>query len=282
MISHGTHFDAGRLSAILLGAGTAQPVGGVGVNAIHFGVAGKVRGAVKNVGTNPIGVTLTPDYRTPEQLIDGNPIPLGSLGQNGKKVLPIPGTFQNGILTSMKVKTTGSASSETHAAFLGEVDGVFTEMNLDVGIALFAGENVDFTYPLFFHDTRDLFIGIDLTQWLSFPTPFSPLQSFSFQNGTSDLLPGVLVGTAPVTLGPNGFESTAPFTGDAFVRAVGDGSFAPVPEPSTFILWAAGIGLIGSYSTIRQRRGVLRLTIKDLTPRSRVSNPLFEKPGEVS
>src|SRR5262249_20918036 len=86
----------------------------------------------------------------------------------------------------------------------------------------------------------NLYVGIDLTQWLSLPTPFTDGQPFNFTSGMSDELPGILVGTSPISFDPAvGFTAANPFSGMLHVQETIDGQV--VPEPSSAALLVVGL-----------------------------------------
>ncbi len=142
----------------------------------------------------------------------------------------------------------------TSLAFLGEVDSVPGQLDLGAAMQLFVGSE-EFFVPLLSDQTgRDLFVGIDLTQWLSFPTPFDVLDEFSFLGGISEQLPGILVGTSPVTYNSTlgMFVTDDPATGEFLVTGKIDGRTAtvPVPEPEVTVGLLA-LGTLGAGSLLK-------------------------------
>ena len=138
-------------------------------------------------------------------------------------------------------------STQMKMSFLVESAGSLAEGDLALWTEHFT-ENTEFLVPMLFDadETLNLFVAVDLTQWLSFPTSYNIGDQLTITNGTSTLLPGFLFGTAPPLLGPNGYESSALFTGDAIILAEADG----IPEPSTIVLFGLS-GLV----LLRRRRG---------------------------
>jgi hypothetical protein len=209
---------------------------------------------------------VTPDYVvTP--ILDGNPsivdgptihsIPPGPPLGPGQSPKPIglPPTFDDGnplhnlgVLTSFKVVASGSPPTETDLAFLGLRDGLPAELDLGAALDMMLGENeffAPFLRPVVDDDTLSLFVGIDLTQWVGLDGTFDPGDVFSLADGVSAALPGILVGTSPITLGPDGYETDNPYTGDVVVTGTIDGGV--VPEPSSVVLIStaiAGLGLL--------------------------------------
>ncbi len=147
--------------------------------------------------------------------------------------------------------------SDTTLAFVTGSPGSFEEGDLGLLTAFFTGD-ASFLVPELFDaasmagsSMQDLFVAVDLTQWLSFSQPFSPDGSpIHFSNGVASALPGLLVarpladGTSPITFDPTiGF--TAPdafkFTGDAVIGGIIDGETVPAPAPGTLMLVGATI-----------------------------------------
>ncbi|PYJ03327.1 MAG: hypothetical protein DME25_12595 [Verrucomicrobia bacterium] len=147
---------------------------------------------------------------------------------------PFDPSFAGGTLASIKYDYSGSATQSMTLAFLGTVDGTFNELDLDMGIQLLG--NV--LLPALKNDDTNLFIGVDLTQWQSFPTNFNALDTFTFAGGTNDALPGFLIGTSEVALGADGYETASPFSGEVYVAGAIDGE---VPEPGIGALLWTGV-----------------------------------------
>ena len=153
-----------------------------------------------------------------------------------------------GRLSDYKVQAFGSGQSETMLAFAGKVDGAINELDLGSATRLFKGSD-EFLVPMFSRNdnTSDLFVAVDLTQWLSAggSLPLSTGESFNISGGTNPSLPGFLFSTSPITFVPGtGFITANPLGGEnVHVRAMIDGvSF--VPEPSTVPMFGAGLLII--------------------------------------
>lgn len=160
--------------------------------------------------------------------------------------------FFNLGLASLKIVGSGSPATETDLAFLGLFNGVPGELTLGAALDMLLGDKeffVPFLRPVNDAATLPLFVGIDLTQWVGLDGGFTPGETFSLTNGVSDALPGVLVGTSPIALGLDGYETGTPFTGDVVATGTIDGG--TVPEPSSWALVLTGFIGLGS---LRQRR----------------------------
>ncbi len=108
----------------------------------------------------------------------------------------------------------GSATSDTTLAFLAGEPGDYSEAELSSGAKALG----DVLAPALWNEMQDLYIAGDLTQWLSFPTPFGEMEQFDFVGGECEDLPGFLASTVPITFdSTQGFSTTAPYTGAAFV-----------------------------------------------------------------
>jgi hypothetical protein len=222
-----------------------------------------VKASFSNEGTRVItNLTVTPDYDVidfatgNESVKDGPPIPAapkGGVAPGGSTSTQLPDQLDltsspnlvSAGLTSFRIVGSGSPPTDTELAFLGTNNGNFGELDMGAMLDLLLGPNeffAPFLRPVLNEDTLALYVGVDLTQWVGLDGTFSPGEVFSLTDGTSDALPGVIVGTSPVTLGANGFQTDAPYTGDVVATGTIDGGI--VPEPSSLILMATALGLI--------------------------------------
>lgn len=257
-VSHDEHIDIGRLKTIANVNAAGQARGTIGVVGNHVrDLRLLLIPSFKNNGNQPVQVSVTPDYRDPQtketrpdnqQKVDfptriapGVSVP--DLVGNNKRFKER--LADGSTLSSYTITVRGSAGTETHLAFLGTVDGVFSALDLEAAAYLFAGEDeffIPYLRPVADMDTLDLFVAVDLTQWLGLAGEFDPGNVFAISNGISDMLPGISVATSPFTLGINGFESANPYSGEVVVTGTIDGH---IPEPTVLALMALGLGALG-------------------------------------
>jgi hypothetical protein len=215
------------------------------------------------------------------------PLP-GKFTGNEKRIF---GTLSKGATDYTVRYTVGDPFfSDTTLAFVTGSPGSFEEGDLGLFTAFFTGDT-SFLVPELFDaasmagsSMQDLFVAVDLTQWLSFPQPFSPGgPPIHFSNGITSGLPGFLVarpladGSSPITFDPTaGF--TAPdafkFTGDAVISGIIDGETVPAPAPGTLTLvGAASLGWLG-LTLVRARRTAGIRRRRTYSPRPRRSSEL--------
>ncbi len=157
--------------------------------------------------------------------------------------------------------------SETAFGFVGGSSGsFFLENYINSSLSNLAIINSnEFLAPLLFSSGRstNLFIGIDLNQWIPSLTQFQAGDSFNFVNGISSSLPGVIVGTTPVSFSSSvGWFTANPYTGSGFVIAASDGD--TIPEPSSTLGFLA-LGTLGAASTLKRQLKPSKSTEKETT-----------------
>lgn len=265
-VRHGLeHFDIGFLdSEVSINAAGVITNRKIQVAIVHEGSIDRL---VKNSYTNTTSsdrmITIVPDYRMdngdmtysikedPSQQIKRTVQP----GQR-IEIGPFDKELGDGsILASWKILAESSAKTETNLAFLGTVDGFFTELDFGPAVSLFAGNREFFVpdlRPANGDDTLELFVGVDLTQWLASEFTFDVGDIFSLTDGTSDEIPGILVGTSPITLGPSGFQTDNPYNLPVVAIAPFDGQLVPVPEP-TSTLSLLSLGILGAGTTLKRK-----------------------------
>lgn len=250
----GKHTDIATYTVTVNKENDDNPSAWITVNANHYGDPHAFIPSYWNQTDKPVKVRIIPSYRGKDgKQVDGKIVFLDVKIEGGEakkfddKVIPRTIKDKDGNdlpLSDYSVDVIGSSRTVTTLAFLGGVDGLLSELDLDAATMLFA-RSQPFLAPSLFDPSQDIYVGVDLTQWLSFPILFDPAQHFSFSNGVSDLLPGFYASTTPITLEPNiGFRSSTPYTGVLQVRGSVDGS---IPEPSTLSLIALALaGLLFS------------------------------------
>ena len=242
-VEHGTHADYAVATVTTPAAGNLT----IKVTGIH-GDGPPGGWSFTNVGTtNYSSVKITPSYRN----ADGSIREGVEINGNGGVIVG-PGFTINGQLprdasgnlpTNYTVRAFGSPMTLTTLAFLGLVDGIsgVTELELGTLIDLFGGS---FLAPVLREtdQAEDLFVFIDLTTYLGLGTTFTPLESFTFVDGTTDELPGLSVFTSQFVLNPDGTLGGDRFSGVLTADAMIDGTSIPAPA-SALLLATAVIGL---------------------------------------
>jgi hypothetical protein len=263
----GKHSDIAKLTVDVKAAGTDNPSATLRLEMLHNPNVPKLTPSYRNLAGGNVNVSFYPSYRRTDNGLPVNrPDLVTEPQQPPNNVAPVhpqkdfPGsiTVKNEQGQDVEAKfsdytviVTGSPRSETTVAFLGFIDGLFTELDIGLAALLFAGAD-EFLLPELISDSHDLYIGVDLTQWLSFPIPFGAGDQFTFINGISDLLPGFFVATSLVGVLPGiGYAADQPFTGNATVRGAIDGQ---APEPATLAL--LGIGAVAYLARARWREAL--------------------------
>ena len=272
-VGHGKAVDIGILRTNVTRTNGAIASASVAVAGLHRGVDQvAVKPSFHNDLATPEDISIQPDYRlndprhTIVKLSPTNPPEKGGelkakvQGHGDLDSSRLPNTIHTGrpgdlddetgttffgTLASYDMLVSGSPMTDTTLAFLGLVDGEFSELDLAAAIELFIGFNEFFVPSLrpVADPSLPLYVGVDLTQWLGAEAVFSPLDIFNLTNGMSDALPGILVSTSPITLGLNGYETANPFSGQVFAAGRIDGRDVAVPEPATLVLVLIGLAL---------------------------------------
>jgi hypothetical protein len=139
-------------------------------------------------------------------------------------------------------------------ALVGTI-GSFTRVPLAQAILATIG-NGEYDTPMFGAPGEELFIGVDLFQYLLAPPSFDLGDVFTFVNGTNPEFPGLVIGRSPIVVSSaTGLTVTDPFTGAARVIGISDG--AVIPEPATSALLGTGLVslLVGGGVSRLRRRG---------------------------
>ncbi|MEP7364056.1 MAG: hypothetical protein ABI972_12440 [Acidobacteriota bacterium] len=248
--SHGKHFDVVRLTGSLPAAG----LGEVKADGLHFSDQlaswSYEAGSDGTIRVKSGGVTLVKE----QKVVAGE-----KLNDADKQKLKEKATDYTVIFAGSGIALPDKDPvTSTTLAFLGDVDGANGQLDLAAAIALFMGNSTSFFAPMFL-DTlgeRDLFVGIDLVQWLSFGMPFAPGLFADFVNGMSEEYPGVIVGFSPVVYDQisGQFTTDDPATGSFEIVGSIDGS-TTAPEPSNWALTALGLA---AAMALRQWRSRIR------------------------
>ena len=250
-------------------------VGQIQAKGLHTAEQLDVRPSFKNTLGKSVQVRIAPDYRLTADSKGLNkkkdeivtlparaPVEVKA-GEDKKDFLPFERKITSvrvnnkdipasGTLASLTYTASGSATTTTTLAFVGEVDGVLSELDFDTALLHFLGTE-EFFVPMLRNEGIDLFVAVDMVQWLSFMRPIVPNKPYTVDSfGFIEDLPGFLVSTTEIGFGANGFETNSPFSGgQVFVASVLDGQ---VPEPGALVLLAIGMAGIGW----AQRRRICR------------------------
>ncbi len=260
--THAGHVDVARVGVTTLGLGFPPgPEARVVVKADHYGVPPfgfRLVGSFTHPGiiSNRFTTTATPSYRKRDGTIvlgpsigpnDGNPAQPGE-----RETYTFPRFLNRNPLSNYTITGTGSGSSSTTLAYLGLVDGVFSEMDIDLATLTFVGTE-EFIVPFFFDPLIDLHIGVDLAQWFLNPPVFNFGDTVTFTNGTNPEYSGVIIGTSEIYFdGTLGFSTDNPFTGTLTITGGIDGQVVPVPEPTSTLNLLA-LGTLGVASTFKRK-----------------------------
>jgi hypothetical protein len=240
-VAHGAHSD------YFTGVLKTHPM-----NDFRITITGKHEGALNPFQasfTNFAGVPLTGYYQASYGLVTPkNPIP--DVGPQIPFDTVQPGTAAKSATLGKKdgkdpsdyvVVASGSARTETTLAFLGTVgdDPAITELELAPLTEMLAPDG--FLVPMLREITAtvDLFVFVDLLQWLAAEGAFSPLQEYDISSGTSTLLPGFFVSTTPVAVGLDGSFLGTPYFGRAVAAGGIDGHALPAPPTLALVAVAA-------------------------------------------
>jgi hypothetical protein len=260
--AHGAGLDAARFYYVVNPATAGAPEGRVVLSGKHYPVVPDIpftfAGSFTNFERRINNVVFQPDYgpagvpggRTPPVSV----APRTRIEYSGwDSSIPNPDGGARLRQSSYRVTGQGSPATDVHLAFLGDVDGTLGMLDIAVATDLFVGWG-EFFVP-FLHTADpgpELFIAVDLTQWLTDPRPFTADQSYHFEDGVNENLPGFLVATSPIGFAPGVGWVLAPsgdpgvldagyYTGDASVAAYIDGRIIPTPEPGVLALTAGGL-----------------------------------------
>lgn len=137
-----------------------------------------------------------------------------------------------GEIVPMALKT------ETHLGFVSKNNGNFFLEDYTEALISTLGIGSEYFLPnLENFETGgelNIFIGVDLNQWLTSTPQFQIGDTFNFVNGLSNELPGFIAGTSPIEFSPTqGWFTQQPLTGLLTTTGVIDGDSMSVPESSS-------------------------------------------------
>jgi hypothetical protein len=152
----------------------------------------------------------------------------------------------------------------------------FLEYNVFDFIADSLGDGVALRIPDLFGDTDGngvldsddvVYAAVNLADYIPGHVSFSLGDTFDITDGSTAALPGMIFGTAPITLdpsSPNGFSNPDPWTGTG--EALTEHDNVAVPEPGAWILLICGmlvcgalgrLGIIGDRAQFRLHRSAV-------------------------
>ena len=249
--------DITRTTVRLPAVGGGGPQAEVVLSGTHIRKGNQFQASFHNKTNRPLTVFIKPSYRTQDNtIVFGDELGPIVVDSNDSGKIPLPERPDLGELSDYSIRASGSGITETTLAFIGEVDGVLTELDLSAATSLFVGSD-PFLVPSLNNQTLDLFVAVDLVQWLS-NNPFTPEigDTFDVANGVSSLLPGFLFSTSEI--------SFAPFNGQvSFNGLVIDGQVV-VPE-TTSTLSLLFLGTLGAASTLKRKLKPSKSKEKELT-----------------
>ena len=97
--------------------------------------------------------------------------------------------------------------------------------------------------PFFESETQELFVFVDLSQWLSSAQLFQPFEQISITDGLNDMLPGFLFSTSLIVTVGDQVVMQNWYTGSVVRVGIVDGE--TIPEPGTLALLEIGLADIG-------------------------------------
>lgn len=257
-VTHDGHVEVARIGVATRGLGFADPEAVVFIKAEHHDVPPfgfRLVPSFRHPGiiAGPFNISVKPSYRKSDGTIDNTapstapvPVPAGQ-----RDTFPVPRRRNGAHLSNFTMTGSGSGSTTTTLAFLGVVDGVFSELDMDLATMLFVDGN-EFVVPYFFNADIDLHVGFDLSQWFLNPPEFSFGDVLAFTGGVNPDYLGVIIGTSEIRFDDTlGFVTDNPYTGMVTIAGGIDGE---VSEPPSVLLVALGVALLGIYATPRGRR----------------------------
>jgi len=146
--------------------------------------------------------------------------------------------------------TGSSAGSHAELAFITNSETPFEKVDLAAALQSF-NDYDQLDAPMLYSASSEIYMGVDLTTWLHADSAPAPGQLVPIVNGASDLLPGYVFSTAPVTFDPSsGWTTSTPFTG--LLTVGGSYNVDVIPEPATALPALLALLMLGR-STSRPR-----------------------------
>lgn len=122
--------------------------------------------------------------------------------------------------TDWRTQFAFNPTSDMTLAFVVGAPGTFTKLELGVATETFTNEG-EYAVPALFDaapGSTEIYIAVDLVQWLSFPTPYVDDDTFTVTAGSSPDLPGFVFSTTPIPFtAADAYLAPAPFTGTVTV-----------------------------------------------------------------
>jgi hypothetical protein len=185
-LNHGAATDLTRATVNIRAGAEPPSAATVLTSGVHVAAGGtSLAWSLSNPAGNPAltAVSITPSYR---EVGTGNTfngpvtqVPAGiPAGGTASGTFPAaatnPANGALGRLADYRVQAFGSGTTQTTLAYIGQVNGTLDELDLGSATSLFDGFD-EFLAPMFSRSNGgDLFVYVDLTQWLSAPSSFLP------------------------------------------------------------------------------------------------------------
>ncbi|PWV64438.1 hypothetical protein [Plasticicumulans acidivorans] len=216
----------------------------VNIDVKHLGPTPSVQHSFETTTPGKLSVSAGYEDATSTSVLPQTPV---TPGGTQKGLLP-----QNGELFPTDFTSTfeGRHTTQTTMAFVAGDDLGLSKLELGTGMQLFP-DIARVLMPVLASDGQDLFVSIDLFEWMNALPLVDIFDMFDFTDGRNDALPGILVSNTPIVFSAlNGFETDNPYSGTAQVINFMD--LELLPEPSGWSLLV--VGLIGLYGCRRPLR----------------------------
>lgn len=231
---HAGHFDIISLMAAIKAVPADAEVSAVGN---HLG-AKATTWSFNPVVPGTLTVSATFDAKPQEKLFGPEAVGTGPvLGANeDARRLPADATDWEYVFEA-------SAATHMDLAFLGDVNGAPGKLSLTAAFQFFEALLGPIEAPLFHDDAQELFIFVDLAQWLFDQYSFGVLEEIVVNAGFNDLLPGFFFSTAPIDFSGGLPVFANPYSGPATHVAKVDGGTIGMPSTLALVMLALIPGL---------------------------------------